>query len=266
MIRRSELRALAGALCLIGACAQGAEIEEGEVVATQGVGGSTSGSTGGGGPTGTGGSSCAPTPWYEDADGDGFGSDAAPLVECAQPAGYAAQPGDCNDADAAVHPGGVEVCNGADDDCEGGADEDAVCAAGCTGALDPTSGHSYALCASGVSWGQGSSGCAAMGMKLVRIDDAAERDWVRAEASALGLGELWIGASDQAAEGQWVWPDGAQFWSGGSGGMTVGGLYASWNGGEPNDDGTEDCAKMNAGGSWHDTECGNNLPTVCELY
>jgi hypothetical protein len=31
---------------------------------------------------------------------------------------------DCNDADAAVFPGSVELCNGADDDCDGEADED----------------------------------------------------------------------------------------------------------------------------------------------
>ena len=39
---------------------------------------------------------------------------------------------DCDDTDDAVFPGATEVCNGVDDDCEGGADEDFDCASGST--------------------------------------------------------------------------------------------------------------------------------------
>ncbi len=48
----------------------------------------------------------APTAWYRDADGDGFGSGVA-QVACTQPAGWAAVSGDCNDEDARAHPGQV---------------------------------------------------------------------------------------------------------------------------------------------------------------
>jgi len=61
--------------------------------------------------------------WYLDADGDGDGSAAASLTACSAPAGYAATATDCDDGDAAVHPGSAEDCDGVDDDCDGATDE-----------------------------------------------------------------------------------------------------------------------------------------------
>lgn len=52
-----------------------------------------------------------------DADGDGFVSLACPITNTAQ------NGGDCNDGDAQVNPAASERCNGADDDCDGQADE-----------------------------------------------------------------------------------------------------------------------------------------------
>lgn len=42
--------------------------------------------------------------WYEDEDGDGYGSETA-TDACVQPAGYVAEPGDCDDADYDTNPG-----------------------------------------------------------------------------------------------------------------------------------------------------------------
>ena len=42
---------------------------------------------------------------------------------CTQPYGYVANSTDCNDALAAVNPGATELCNSADDNCSGAADE-----------------------------------------------------------------------------------------------------------------------------------------------
>ncbi|MBM4367439.1 MAG: hypothetical protein FJ102_14600 [Deltaproteobacteria bacterium] len=64
--------------------------------------------------------------YYEDADRDGFGNVASPLDACAVPDGYAANDDDCDDADGAVNPGEMEVCNDVDDDCDGEADESAA--------------------------------------------------------------------------------------------------------------------------------------------
>jgi len=60
--------------------------------------------------------------FYRDADGDGHGSDAETLADCAAPHGFVEVGGDCNDMEPAVHPGAEEVCNGLDDDCDGTAD------------------------------------------------------------------------------------------------------------------------------------------------
>jgi len=92
---------------------------------TSGVGGATGvggtgtggasgvgGATGVGGTAGTGGFTC------QDIDGDGYSR----TVGCG--------PLDCNDLNAAIHPGATEVCNGIDDNCVNGVDEGNVCGTG----------------------------------------------------------------------------------------------------------------------------------------
>ncbi len=62
--------------------------------------------------------------WYADDDGDGFGDASSSIPACAQPSGYVSDDSDCDDTDAAIHPEGTEICNGADDDCDGLVDDD----------------------------------------------------------------------------------------------------------------------------------------------
>lgn len=59
------------------------------------------------------------TVWYADADGDGFGDDTTAVQTCEPQAGWVSTSGDCNDGSGAAYPGAAEVCNGADDDCDG---------------------------------------------------------------------------------------------------------------------------------------------------
>ncbi len=63
--------------------------------------------------------------WFFDGDGDGVGNSGEALAACVQPEGFVAEDGDCNDADADIHPGRAEACNDIDDDCDGTVDEDA---------------------------------------------------------------------------------------------------------------------------------------------
>ncbi len=66
--------------------------------------------------------------WYLDEDGDAYGVAEVAVTACEAPSGYAAwdETGfDCDDTDAAIHPGATEVCDGGvDNDCSGLADDE----------------------------------------------------------------------------------------------------------------------------------------------
>ncbi|MEZ4365495.1 MAG: lectin-like protein [Kofleriaceae bacterium] len=209
----------------------------------------------------------APTTWYTDADGDGFGDDATAVVACTQPAGTVAEGGDCGDDDDAQFPGATEVCDGVDTDCNAATVE--TCPAACVPerrTLDDGVGV-YLFCPTVTSWTSASLVCDSQGYHLVAIDDADEQLWVRQmQVARLGTVDVYLGGSDAAGEGVWVWPTGAQFWMGGQGGMPApAGAYANWGSGEPNNDGNEDCAVMRGNnGTWDDRGCTDNVRYVCE--
>lgn len=66
---------------------------------------------------------CEMAIWYADADGDGFGIDAAEsnIESCTTPEGaYVSRSGDCDDTDAAIHPDAEDVPDdGIDQNCDG---------------------------------------------------------------------------------------------------------------------------------------------------
>ncbi len=63
------------------------------------------------------------TRYYQDTDGDGYGTWAAVVYACDAPLGYAATFTDCDDGDATINPGAPEICDGLDDDCDGLTDD-----------------------------------------------------------------------------------------------------------------------------------------------
>ncbi len=63
--------------------------------------------------------------WYRDSDNDGYGTPGSWVEACASPDGFSDNDQDCDDNDSNIHPGAIEWCNNADDDCNGAVDDNA---------------------------------------------------------------------------------------------------------------------------------------------
>ncbi len=93
------------------------------------------------------------TQFYADTDGDSYGDLYNPANACSLPSGYAANSLDCDDSDATVHPGGVEVpYDGLDNDCvdgdacdlDGDGHDASICGGGDCDDADPSLNPSVA--------------------------------------------------------------------------------------------------------------------------
>ncbi len=99
--------------------------------------------------------------FYLDGDKDGFGA-ADTQCLCGPTGKYTAEAGgDCADSDASVHPDADEFCNGVDDNCKGGVDED-------TGGASCTNTNQFGTCT-------GTLGCQGEdGLVCSAVEPAAE--------------------------------------------------------------------------------------------
>ncbi len=65
--------------------------------------------------------------FYLDADSDTYGTPMSTLEACAATGPmWVENSADCDDSDADVHPGLIDLCNGIDNDCDGNIDDDAL--------------------------------------------------------------------------------------------------------------------------------------------
>ena len=159
-------------------------------------------------------------------------------------------------------------------------------------------GHTYKIIATPATWEEASAAAAEMQLAgqqgyLARINSARENnailDAVMAHLSEAQLAAslaadgsdtpfIWLGGSDKAREGQWVWSDnGDQFWEGDFNGNPVGGLFTNWGVQPDNATGNEDALAMGLGdwpepfydlgaaGQWNDLDGNTTLAYVVEF-
>ncbi len=60
------------------------------------------------------------TEYFEDVDGDTYGDPLSSQLSCIPLSGLVEDSQDCDDTDSAINPGASEVCDGVDNDCDGG--------------------------------------------------------------------------------------------------------------------------------------------------
>jgi predicted outer membrane repeat protein len=103
--------------------------------------------------------------------------------------------------------------------------------------------------------------------KLPTIETGSENATVQSLAQSIGS-NVWLGGSDNAVEGTWIWEDGSQFWNGDTTGTNVPGEYSNWTAGQPDSGGSgiQDFNYMFSGsGEWADSSGSTiNVATVIE--
>jgi len=118
-------------------------------------------------------------------------------------------------------------------------------------------GHWYKIFYTPLDWHDARDKCRSLGGHLIHIEDEDEAVFAMLFATT-EFPQLWIGASDEAEEGHWVWTDGTEI------------TFSYWSEGEPNNyDDAEDAAVMRtilgfSQPGWNDLTADTNLAFICE--
>lgn len=121
-------------------------------------------------------------------------------------------------------------------------------------AVNPANGLRYISFAT-TTWTAAQATAQLIGSNLVSVASAEENEWIRATFGTFNgaAQRIWIGATDEGAEGQWRWSDGTPF------------AFANWNSGEPNNaSNSEHYAEMlGLQGTWNDMpNSGGSFPHI----
>uniref|UniRef100_A0A669BA42 C-type lectin domain-containing protein n=1 Tax=Oreochromis niloticus TaxID=8128 RepID=A0A669BA42_ORENI len=121
------------------------------------------------------------------------------------------------------------------------------------------------------SWEQSRDECRAKGGDLVKIDSREEQTFLERRLKDVmneAEDKFWIGLTDSAVEGRWVWADGSslneslKFWNRNE--------PDNWNGTNGTHPGGENCARMGEKGGakdlkcWFDAFCSKPHRSICE--
>lgn len=123
------------------------------------------------------------------------------------------------------------------------------------GAVDAATGNCFLRSVFGASWNDAQAACVALTdvdrVGSLPVIEDIDTNWIVRFA---GGADGWIGATDQAVEGEMVDPFGQPL------------SYTNWEPGEPNDSsGNEDCVMIYASGRWNDAQCTDLRSYACEL-
>jgi len=170
---------------------------------------------------------------------------------------------DCDDSKPAVNPNAAEVCDGIDNDCDGGIDEypagELGECNGCSVVIGPNS--TYYICQTpALDWDSARARCKTLLGDLVSINSGAELDYIKDQLPKVQQG-WWVGLGDGASEGQLVWVDNSSL------DLKV----VPWADGEPNNSATDDtepanCVVMTSGflNFWYTDACAFQYGMICE--
>lgn len=107
--------------------------------------------------------------WYADVDNDSYGNATVSAVSCSQPLGYVADWTDCNDDNASINPAATEVCDIADNDCDGMTDDSDA-------SVDTSTGSTFYVDADLDSYGNAGSSIMACSTPSGYVSDATDCD------------------------------------------------------------------------------------------
>lgn len=118
--------------------------------------------------------------------------------------------------------------------------------------LDPDNGHCYLLFTTAATWSDAEADCESAQAHLATSTN--KRENVVLTTVGAGQKDVWLGGTDMAMEGIWVWVTGESMG------------FQNWRSGEPNGGTAENCMVLepNNGGTWDDLPCGETFPYLCE--
>lgn len=166
--------------------------------------------------------------------------------------------GTSGDDDATTSPVNTEVCDGFDNDGDGGVDEGSAENASCDGCsffLGATGEYWFSICGDLRTYDQARERCGGF------VGDLAKIEQLEDQVTLLGaVGEdHWIGIDDRQVEGTWLWVDGT---ISNVGGVPMG--FDGWNPSQPSGGLAENCAEMDPGqAGWADSPCEQAQPYIC---